>query len=421
MSASDPTQPGLPPTWVIVVALSLLLGLQPITTDLYLPALPQMQRALGVSPSAAQLTLSMLILAFGVGQLVWGPVADRVGRRPVLRWGLSLFVVASGLTFIADGLSLMVAARAAQGACLSAAVVCGRAMVRDLYTPVDGARMMAKGMGGLGVIALAGPTLGGFVATHLGWRSTLALVGLFGALTLLFVAWRLPETLPPERRSLHTHPVKLLREWWGIAQHPTFRAYTLLTSATYGGLYVCLAASSFVFIDQLHCSREVYGLVMATWSLSYLGGVALCSRLLARRGLMGSVRVAGMVTLTAGVWMAGVSVLTMLTSSPPTMLWLMPGLCIYACAHGIHQPCGQTGVVSSFPRQAGAASALSGFVLASVAFGVGALLAALMKVPAWADTLHPMTLGMAVGAACTAWVALHLVQRDGVAPVLTRA
>ncbi|RZL00522.1 MAG: MFS transporter, partial [Rubrivivax sp.] len=146
MNASEAaTRP--PATWLVVVALSLLLGLQPITTDLYLPALPQMQRALGVSPSASQLTLSVLVLAFGIGQLVWGPVADRVGRRPVLRWGLSLFVVASGLTVIADSLGLMVAARAAQGACLSAAVVCGRAMVRDLYAPVDGARMMAHGMG----------------------------------------------------------------------------------------------------------------------------------------------------------------------------------------------------------------------------------------------------------------------------------
>lgn len=414
MNASEAPRP--PPTWVIVVALSLLLGLQPITTDLYLPALPQMQRALGVSPSASQLTLSMLVLAFGIGQLVWGPVADRVGRRPVLRWGLSLFVVASGLTFIADSLSLMVAARAAQGACLSASVVCGRAMIRDLYAPVDGARMMAHGMGGLGLIALTGPVTGGFLATHLGWRYALAAVGVFGAITLLFVVWRLPETLPLERRTRATHPLALLHDWWDIARHPTFRAHALLTSATFGGLFVCLAGGPFVFIDVLGCSRQAFGFVMASWSVAYLIGVALCRRMLVSRGLIGSVRVAGLLTLTGGLWMAGVSVYTVITGTVPGMFWILPGLWVYACAHGIHQPCGQTGVVASFPRHAGAASALSGFVLASIAFGVGALLAAAMKLPMWVGTIYPMTLGVAVGAACTAWVALHLVQRDGLAP-----
>ncbi len=416
MNASE-APAGLPPTWVTVVALSMLLGLQPVTTDLYLPTLPQMQRDLGASPSSVQFTLSMLLLAFGIGQLVWGPVADRVGRRPVLRWGLSLFVVASILTCLAETLTMMVAARAVQGACLSAAVVCGRAMIRDLYAPIDGARMMAKGMGGLGLIALTGPIIGALAATHLGWRSALGIVGAFGALTLVFIVWRLPETLPLSRRTLPAPFTQLLRDWLGIAKHPTFRAHALLTSATYGGLYVCLAASSFVIIDLLGHSRLTYGLAMASLSLSYLLGVAWCRRLLNRKGLIGSIRVAGLVTLAAGIWLAGVSVVTALTTLTPALSWLMPGLWLYACGHGIHQPCGQTGVVSAFPLQAGSASALSGFVLATMAFGVGALLSACMKLPMFEGSMHPMTLGMAVGAACTAWVALHLVQRDGLVPV----
>ena len=103
------------PDWVIVVALGMLTGLQPVTTDLYLPALPQMQQALGLTTAAAQWTLSVLILSFGIGQLVWGPISDRFGRRPVLRWGLGLYVVSSLAATLANDLPVMLLARVVQG------------------------------------------------------------------------------------------------------------------------------------------------------------------------------------------------------------------------------------------------------------------------------------------------------------------
>ena len=170
MSGSDARAAMAP--WVVVVALALLTGLQPLTTDMYLPALPQMQSGLGMSSAAAQTTLSALILSFGCGQLVWGPIADRFGRRVVLRSGLALFVLASIVTVVAQDGFTMIAARAAQGATLSAAVVCGRAMVRDLYAPQEGARVMSQGMTGLGALALIGPITGGLTATWWGWRAT---------------------------------------------------------------------------------------------------------------------------------------------------------------------------------------------------------------------------------------------------------
>jgi DHA1 family bicyclomycin/chloramphenicol resistance-like MFS transporter len=399
--------------WVVIVALSLLTGLQPITTDLYLPALPQMQRALGLSPSSAQWTLSVLILAFGIGQLIWGPVADRHGRQPVLRWGLVFYVLASILTTTAANLPVMVLARAAQGASLSATVVCGRAMIRDLYAPEQGARVMAKGMTGLGIIALGGPILGGLTATHLGWRATMGLLALFGALTLTFVWLRLPETLPAVRRQVRLDWGALVRNWWQIAQHPTFRAHAMLTSSTYGGLFVYLALSSFVFIDVLGTRRTAFGVAMATLSLSYLVGTLFCRRWLPRHGLTGTVRLAGWCSLAGGLGVASISLLQGLQPHPVPAWSLLPGMWLYAFAHGIHQPCGQTGVVSAFPTMAGAATALSGFVLSSIAFGVGALLSWWTSLPGWSGTLHPMTLGMGLGGVVTAWVALGRVQRDG--------
>lgn len=417
MSASDPhpAMRGMPP-WVTVVALSMLLGLQPVTTDLYLPALPQMQRALGLTPSLAQWTLSVLILAFGLGQLVWGPVADRIGRRPVLRWGLGLYVLASLAATLAESFTVMISARAVQGAALSAAVVCGRAMVRDLYAPEDGARMMTKGMAGLGVIALVGPILGGLAATHGGWRGAMSLLAISGLTVLAFV-WRwLPETLPDERRQHSLRWRSMARQWWDIARHPTFRAHAMLTSSTYGGLYGYLALSAFVFIDQLGVSRTGYGVIMACTSLSYLAGTWFCKRHLPAHGLVGTVRKAGAVSIAAGLWLSGLSAWQFGQATPVPFWSLLPGIWLYSFAHGIHQPCGQTGVVAAFPHQAGAASALSGFVLAAVAFGVGVMLSGWSALPGWAGTIYPMTLNLALGAAITARVALHRVQRDGLAP-----
>ncbi len=421
MSASEATErldPGLGlAPWVVVAAVGLLTGLQPLTTDLYLPALPQMQAGLGVNAASAQWTLSLLILAFGIGQLVWGPIADRFGRQPVLRWGLGLYVLASMATALAPSIGVMLLARVAQGACLSAAVVCGRAMVRDLYAPEDGARVMAKGMSVLGLLALLGPVLGGLTVTHVGWRATVSLMAIAGLAIWLFVWLRLPETLSLERRQQRLDWLAMGRQWLGIAAHPTFRAHALLTASTYGGLYVFLALAPFVFIQVLHLSGTGCGLVMASTSLAYLSGTVVCRKVLPRGGLLGTVRLAGWCSLVGGLWMAGVSLWQVGLGGSVVPLGLLPGLWVYTFAHGIHQPCGQTGVVAAFPARAGAASALSGFVLCLVAFLVGAVLSWWSSLPGWTGTIHPLNLGLTLGGVLTAWTALRRVQRHGlVAP-----
>ena len=180
---------------VVIALLTLLLGLQPLTTDLYLPALPMLARELAAPMSAVQLTMSALILAFGVAQLVWGPVSDHFGRRPVLLGGLALYTLAGMAATVATGIGWLIVARTVQGATLAAAVVCARAMVRDLYEPHRGAHVMSLGLSGLGVLAISGPLLGGVLAAAFGWRSTMMAVAVSGALVWLFV-WRfVPETI----------------------------------------------------------------------------------------------------------------------------------------------------------------------------------------------------------------------------------
>lgn len=407
MSTSVSSESSSPPVLTrgqVALALALLLGLQPVTTDLYLPALPQLMRALGAGVAGAQQTMAALLLTFGLGQLAWGPVADRVGRRPVLLLGLALYSVAGVGGALAPDIGTLVVWRAVQGLGMAAAVVCARALLRDLFEPVTGARVMAWGMSGLGLIAIASPALGGLLAATAGWRAALGAVAAVGVLTLAFVAWRIPETAPRLRPDA-TQPRVLLAAWRRIAGHRVFRAWSLLTSATYGGLFIMLAGSSFVYIDVLGLSPAAYGLVLGTGSVSYIAGTFVCRHWVQRHGPVGAVQ--------RGAWFTAAGGLAMVLPAALGLqsVWALAlPQCLYAIGHGVHQPCSQAGAVGPFPDQAGAASALAGFVLAAVAFGLGLWLGQALD-----GTVRPLAYGVGVWAALTCTIAWTLVRRLQVA------
>jgi DHA1 family bicyclomycin/chloramphenicol resistance-like MFS transporter len=387
---------------LVVSVLAMLLGIQPITTDLYLPALPGLAAELGSPMTRTQLTLSALLFAFGISQLFLGPIADRFGRRPVLLGGLSLYVVASLGAALSPGIDVLVLWRAVQGVGMGAAVVCARAMVRDLYVPTDGARVMSKALSGLGLIALASPLVGGAIASWLGWRTALLATGIFGAATLALVALRLPETA----RAFDPYALRIapmFANWWRIARHPSFIAWSLLVTCTYAGLLAFLASSSFVFIEVLGTSRMAAGMFIAGCSCCYIAGTFQCRRWLLRYGLAGAVKRGAVFTLVGGVTMAALSLAGVF--SPWAIA--VPQF-IYSFGHGVHQPCGQAAVVGPFPRSAGAASALAGFILAAGAVLVGAWLGVAMD-----GTVFPLTLTVGAMSVATAAVAWTLVQRHG--------
>ncbi len=386
--------------WLAAWALAMLLGLQPIATDLYLPGLPLLTREFGASMAAAMQTMAALILAFGLAQLVWGPVADRVGRRPVLLLGLTLFTVATLGCALAPSIEALVALRALQGAGVAAAVVCARAMLRDLYEPLEGARVMSIALSGLGFIALVGPPLGGAITTLWGWRASFVASALCAVAVLTFMARAIPETLARKNVDA-TRIAPLLRNWWRISAHPGFQAWTALIAATYGGLFTLLAGSAFVYMDVLGLSAAAYGLALASCSLAYITGTFFCRRWMARHGLARGVAMGARFTLAGGV---AIVVLALLGAHS---IWavLLPQW-LYCFGHGIHQPVGQAAVVGPFPQHAGAASALAGFVLAAVAFGVGVWLGQALD-----GTVMPLALGVGFWAVLTSAVAWGLVPR----------
>ena len=389
------------PTLVVLV-LSALLGIQPITTDLYLPALPALTSSFAAPITQAQLTLSVLLLAFGVSQLLWGPLSDRFGRRPILLWGLAFYTVASVGSTLAPSMALLVLWRAVQGAAMGAAVMCARAIVRDLYLPAEGARVMSRGLSGLGALACVSAPIGGLLAEVHGWRITLLALALFGAATLALVALRFKETLS-HKNPLALQPATLLKTWLTIVRHPTFIAFSALSAASYAGLFTFLAASSFVFIGVLGLSKTQYGLVLLSNAAAYLAGTFVCRRLLQRFGVRKSVALAAGLTLTGG------TVMGILAWAGAHSVWaiLLPQL-LFMIAHGVHQPCGQSGSVGPFPQAAGAASALNGFLTMMLAFGVGGWLGTHLD-----GSVRPLTDGIWFWSVCIALIAWTLVRKHG--------
>ena len=409
-ASGGPVEVAAMPPGLVVVVLAMLLGIQPVTTDLYLPTLPALTASFSAPMSQAQLTLSSLLLAFGVSQLVWGPLSDRFGRRPILLCGLAAYLVAAIGSALAPSMVQLIVWRTLQGAAMGAVVMCARALVRDLYLPQDGARIMSKGLTGLGALACISAPVGGLLAQHYGWRAALLAVAVFGAAALALVVLRFKETLSTKNPQA-LEPATLIKTWRDILGNPAFLAFAALSAASYGGLFTFLASSSFIFITLLGLSKTQFGMVMFFTSISYVSGTFLCRRLLLRFSVQKTTAIAAFISLGGGTLMG-----TMAWAGVVNVWAILLPLGLFMVGHGIHQPCGQSGAIGPFPRSAGAASAMNGFFMMVVAFGIGSWLGVRMD-----GTVLPLTNGVWFWSALIALSAWVLVRKYGHQPAMAVA
>ena len=382
--------------------LALLLGSQPVATDLYLPALPAIAAELG-NPA---LTLTGLMLTFGFAQLILGPLSDRLGRRPVLLAGCAAYALTSFAGAWVTTLYGLVICRCFQGAAMAALVVCARASVRDLYSPVDGTRILSRGLSGLGLAALAAPLVGALMVAYFSWHATFIAVGIFalaaGVWVWLYYEESRPATAPANANALTANATLVApNATFAVLKGPRFRAWTAMLSASYGMLFCFLLSSGFVYITVFGFSPLACGLVLAGNSVAYIAGTYFCRRLLSRVAPDRAVRTSAAFGVVGAALMLAVAL-----AQGPQPWAMIVGQYLLAYAHGVNQPCGQAGAIGDFPEHAGRAAALSGFIMMVAAFVCGQLIAPSLGSSAW-----PLVISNALGAVAIAFVAWVAVPR----------
>jgi MFS transporter, DHA1 family, multidrug resistance protein len=390
---------------VALFTVSLLVALQPLSTDLYLPSLPGLTRYFGTTVSAVQWTLTLFILAFGCAQLIAGPLSDRFGRRPVALGATALYTAASLLCVLAPSLPVLVAGRVLQAVGACTALVCARALVRDVTTPEQGARLLAKVGAIMTAAPVLGPLLGGVLEAQFNWRASFTALTLAGAVALWAVARHVQET----NRFKNPHalaPRPLARTYAQIARHRGFWAYTLAATASYGGLVAYLSGSSQVAQLVLHMSAQSYGLAFALCTLGYLAGALLCRRWVTRLGIQATMQRGALCALTgAACLLAG----ALAGVQHPLALFVPQTL--YLLGHGLIQPCAQSGSVAHFGQQAGSAAALMGFFMM-----LAATLIVFWTGASFNGTMLPLAMAIFAAACSLCAVVFGLVWRDGALP-----
>lgn len=366
-----------PGTFALTALLAALTAIGPLSTDMYLPSLPDIARALTASTAQVQLTISAYLIGFAVGQIIYGPISDRHGRKPVLLAALGLYSAATFICALSPSIDVLIAARALQALGGSGCIMVARAIVRDLYSgPRAGRELSVMGS----VMALApvvAPIVGGVLQTAFGWRSvfvTLVIAGVGGAIVIWLV---LPETLR-QKASEPVSPASMLRSYGIVVRHPAYLSYMALATGSYAGLFAWISGASFVLQNLYGLSPLDFGIAFALSAVGYLTGTNLATRFVMRLGLDRTIGF-GCGALAAG----GLGMVASVALGFTSAFALVLPVAVYLAGMGMVLPQSVAGAMTPFPERAGAASALFGFVQQSIAAMCGATVGALLGHDAW--------------------------------------
>jgi MFS transporter, DHA1 family, multidrug resistance protein len=388
-----------PDSFIVIALLTVLVALGPVSTDLYLPSLPGMIAGLNTDVASVQLTLSVFLAGLAIGQLLWGPLADRHGRRPILIIGLSIYCVAGIACTIAASIELLIAARFVQAFGAAVGPTLCRAIVRDVHGRADTGRVMSYLSAAVAVAPMVAPIFGGFVEVWFGWRANMAALVLYGSLGLLATVLILPETNPAPDPTA-TRVRRMFGNYAMFLRNRLYLGYLLGVACAYAGIFCFISGSSFVLVDLVGVSPDIYGFCFGAIVVGYIVGSTSGGKL-SRRLAPDRLVLIGSCFMLSG---AGL-ILVLALLAAPTIATIVGPTILFMIGTGLTMPSAYAGALIPFPRAAGAASSLVGFIqmgfAALVGVGIGHV---------YDETALPMAGAMAIvaaGAALAYWLIIR--------------
>ncbi|MFN0292652.1 multidrug effflux MFS transporter [Pedobacter helvus] len=383
----------------LILILGCLAALAPFSIDMYLPGFKAIAKDLDTDVPNVSLSLATFFIGISAGQLLYGPLLDKFGRKKPLYFGLSLFILSSVSCLFVTSIDQLIVLRFVQAIGCCSASVAAIAMVRDLFTVEESPKVFASLMLVIAVSPMLAPTAGGYLITALGWQSVFVFLGLMAVLMLLASMWGLPESYKPDP-NYSLKPKPILSNFITVLKEPSFYTYALVSAITFSGLFAYVSSSPVVFMDIYDVSETGYGWIFALLSVFFIGFSQVNSLILR---WFSSKKIVFWALLAQAIF----SVLFLLAASYNllNLYSTIAFIALFLGCLGFINPNASALSLAPFKKNAGSASALMG----ALQMGLGALASAAISMFA-SDEVWPMPAVMTT-AALTALVCLLLGSR----------
>lgn len=377
-----------PSYFSLIVILGLISMLMPLAIDMYLPSLPTIAQQYGVSDGKVQMTLSLYIFGFAIGQLVYGPMADSLGRKPVILGGVIVFALASGACALAESIDMLISMRFLHGFAAAAASVVINALMRDLFSKDDFSKSMSFVALVMTIAPLLAPLLGGWVMNWFSWHAIFWSIGLAAIITATLIAFYIPETLPKERRQRFSLRVTF-SQFISLFRARRVLCYILASGFSFAGMFSFLSAGPFVYIDLHGIPPDQFGLYFGFNIIFLIVMTSINGRYVHKFGVLNMLRLGITIQFVMGIFLMLVVALNW------HFYWLVLGVALYVGGISMITSNAMAVVLDDYPHMAGTVSSLAG----TIRFGVGALIGSgIALLPA--KTEWPMVGSMAFCVLC---------------------
>lgn len=371
--------------FLVVLILGLLSAIGPFSIDMYLPGFESIAKDLHTTIDKVQLSLTSFFIGIAFGQIIYGPLLDRFGRRIPLIVGLLIYILASGVLAFTHSVENLIFFRLIQAFGSCAGMVAARALVRDYFPPNETAKVFSMLMLVIGLSPLIAPTTGAYLTHYFGWQSVFIILGIITLIILIGVIILLKDKRGSDK-SLSLKPRPILQNFWQVATLPQFYIYALSGGLCSAGMYAYLSGSPFVMMDLYGANERQYGWIFAFLAAGLIGSSQINNIALKKYS---SVSVARIAIITQSL--VGLIMVILTLSHQMNLTFIIILIFLYLSCQGFVFPNASALALNPFSKLAGSASALLG----SVQMAIGAL-ASFMTSVLHDNTEFPMVIVMAV-------------------------